>query len=688
VIRLDQPSDVVVETSGDGGDPYLFARRDCEDEATEIDCDDDGGDGLDSRIEMTGLARGTYFVFVDGSRDGALAADVTITSNVTECSDEADNDGDERVDLFDPGCSGPRDTSEADPAQAPVCANGEDDDGDGRIDYPADPECSAAGGSAEVARCDAAEVVELGQAGGRLSLNTTGAGDNYEGDACGSTGAPERVVALTLRVPSRVALETDDSDDDTILYVRTDCDDIGTELDCDDDGAGNRLSRLEFDRLEAGTYFVFVDGFNDDDFGPVDLVATVTALVEECADGEDNDGDGRVDAADPGCTGADDGDETDPAEVPACADGVDNDADGFVDLADLACASAGGDEEEQACAERDAVDVTDSGRALVDTAGLADADVTLACGGRGAGDAVFRFSVKEAEAGGTLVASVANPGTAIDGAVVSVRRFCDDPGSELACAYGEDGTVTIPDARTGDYYIVVDGVGDPLITSRASALALPSPGADGEGTYAPGRLFSAPDADGSDAWTPESGEMLGGLSLWHQNVPTGVSLVPGNRLVNVNGLLVRVVTDFAAPTVLRVRLIAAGADTGPIFVESVSTLGDAAEASETRELQVGDLRLPYFVTDDADIDDADGSPQVVFALVPSRVDQIPGVQYRLIGDETVRMRGAQIDLPATLYFAPGYSPVAAVANAIAGDLFYPGERESSGAVELTVELRP
>jgi hypothetical protein len=496
------------------------------------------------------------------------------------------------------------------------------------------------------------------------------------------------VVALTLTVPSRVALETADSAEDTILYIRTDCDDAATELDCDDDGAGNRLSVLEFDRLEAGTYFVFVDGFNDDDFGPVDLVADITALVAACADGADNDGDGRADAEDPGCDGPDDGDEADPAEPPACADGVDNDEDGFIDLDDLGCATAGGDSEAQVCAARDAVDLTDTGSAVLDTAALADADVSLACGGIGAGDAVFVYRVKEADAGGTLVASVANDGTAIDGAVVSVRRVCDEPGTEIACAYGADGTVTVPDARTGEYYIVVDGVGDPLVTSRASALALPSPGPDGVGAYNPGRQFSAPDAEGSDAWTPTSGEALGGLSLWHENVPTGISLATGDRLVNVNGLLVRVVTDFAAPTVLRARLLPAGDGTGPVFVDSVSALAEDVEASETRELQVGEVRIPYFVADDDDLDSRDGAPQVVFALVPSRPDQVAGVQYQLIGDQAVRMRGARIDLPATLYFAPGYSAAAAVANAIASDLFHPGDLESSGAVELTVEIRP
>jgi hypothetical protein len=43
------------------------------------------------------------------------------------------------VDLADPGCSGPRDTTEFN--RPPQCSNGQDDDGDGRIDL-ADPGCS------------------------------------------------------------------------------------------------------------------------------------------------------------------------------------------------------------------------------------------------------------------------------------------------------------------------------------------------------------------------------------------------------------------------------------------------------------------------------------------------------------------------------------------------------------------
>lgn len=67
----------------------------------------------------------------------------------------------------------------------------------------------------------------------------------------------------------------------------------------------------------------------------------------QCADGLDNDGDGVVDLADPGCADVSDDDESDdPPPPPAqCADGLDNDGDGDIDLADDGCTDAADDDE-------------------------------------------------------------------------------------------------------------------------------------------------------------------------------------------------------------------------------------------------------------------------------------------------------------------------------------------------------
>ena len=76
-------------------------------------------------------------------------------------------------------------------------------------------------------------------------------------------------------------------------------------------------------------------------------ILTVTADTA-CSDGIDDDGDGLVDLADPGCTDVADPFETD-ASV-ACDDGFDNDGDGLVDWpADVGCQAATSGNESPAC---------------------------------------------------------------------------------------------------------------------------------------------------------------------------------------------------------------------------------------------------------------------------------------------------------------------------------------------------
>ena len=83
-----------------------------------------------------------------------------------------------------------------------------------------------------------------------------------------------------------------------------------------------------------------------------------------CANERDDDGDGLIDADDPGCTSEDDEDEGgDPP--PACDNGVDDDGDGVADLDDRGCASADDDDETDAAAAC-ANGLDDDGDGLVD----------------------------------------------------------------------------------------------------------------------------------------------------------------------------------------------------------------------------------------------------------------------------------------------------------------------------------
>jgi hypothetical protein len=77
------------------------------------------------------------------------------------------------------------------------------------------------------------------------------------------------------------------------------------------------------------------------------------ATVSQCDDGRDNDGDGLVDASDPGC-GADDTEAPDdrPQGTSECTDGRDNDGDGLVDRAQDPGCAADGTEADTATAPR------------------------------------------------------------------------------------------------------------------------------------------------------------------------------------------------------------------------------------------------------------------------------------------------------------------------------------------------
>ena len=65
----------------------------------------------------------------------------------------------------------------------------------------------------------------------------------------------------------------------------------------------------------------------------------------QCADELDNDNDGLVDLADPGCENATDDDESNSLLLPECGDGIDNDDDGLIDDADPGCENSNGDNE-------------------------------------------------------------------------------------------------------------------------------------------------------------------------------------------------------------------------------------------------------------------------------------------------------------------------------------------------------
>jgi len=173
---------------------------------------------------------------------------------IVECNDAVDNDGDGKVDFpADPGCTDPLDSSEVNSALLAECSDGVDNDGDSLVDYPADPGC-----------------------------------DNIN----------------------------DDFEQEPIIPQ------CSGGLDNDHDG------KIDYP-ADSGC------------INPEDNDESSSNQLTECNDAVDNDGDGKVDfLADPGCTNPFDSSEVDSALPTECSDAVDNDGDGKVDFpADPGCTS-------------------------------------------------------------------------------------------------------------------------------------------------------------------------------------------------------------------------------------------------------------------------------------------------------------------------------------------------------------
>jgi hypothetical protein len=243
-------------------DNRLYNHTDHLNDLPALNADDDGG--------FLRLGVGTYYA------NGALP----LTGRPpAACADGIDNDGDGKTDYpADPGCSGAADNTETEPLPPPtVCTDGIDNDQDGLTDYPNDPGCTSADDGDE---SNPPPPTDL------LATVTIGSdwGTGYCANASvtnGTNGPVEWKTAFTIEGV------------------------IGSIWNASYTQAGNQVnaSGVDWNRILASGATA--------DFG---FCANRPVPKPACGDGKDNDGDGKADyPADPGCGSADDQDETDPA---------------------------------------------------------------------------------------------------------------------------------------------------------------------------------------------------------------------------------------------------------------------------------------------------------------------------------------------------------------------------------------
>ncbi|MFN3197009.1 MAG: hypothetical protein ACE366_01155 [Bradymonadia bacterium] len=222
-------------------------------------------------------------------------------------------------------------------AEAALCADGLDNDGDGTIDAD-DPECAQGLGWEGVPAALAGEPSRA-QCPQRYECF-----DNVDNDGDGLVDAidDDCTEAVRWERPTPACADGLDNDGDGLVDV--------ADPDC----------RNEADTTEEGREVsTCADGIDNDADGQVDedcdvppecnIALTETppegcpptplSLPEEvaegapCRDGIDNDGDGLTDSEDPGCRDFDAPRRFGIERIPECANGVDDDGDGLIDFA-------------------------------------------------------------------------------------------------------------------------------------------------------------------------------------------------------------------------------------------------------------------------------------------------------------------------------------------------------------------
>ncbi len=283
-------SKVVVASTDDAGttvDTVLSIRpTTCTDPA--LVCNDNITTGnLKSKIEVP-LDPGTYYLIVQGYDPGDVgpfrlnvqrfagegsicttqndcgpgltcrtpAGESQMVCSVPICRDSRDDDGDGKIDFpADPGCATPDGTSETDDCPAgpncPECADGMDNDSDTQTDYPMDLTCQAASNDSE--SCDTSEGV-IPVTGPVIMGSFATANDDVEHPpACLAPGAMGRDLTYRIEVPQLTSLSFSSSATN-LIHTLLDSTCGGTAIQC---SATSPLTRTN---VPAGTYYYVVDG--------------------------------------------------------------------------------------------------------------------------------------------------------------------------------------------------------------------------------------------------------------------------------------------------------------------------------------------------------------------------------------------------------------------------------------------
>lgn len=125
-------------------------------------------------------------------------------------------------------------------------------------------------------------------ASGTFTGDTTGLPEDFTTTCGGRALGPDVPYLLRLSETSDVLAQITSATWDTVMHLRTICDDPGSEIACDDDGYDGVRSELDLTGLAAGDYILIVDGYGTWAYGAYTLEVTITPSGVDSADTPDD----------------------------------------------------------------------------------------------------------------------------------------------------------------------------------------------------------------------------------------------------------------------------------------------------------------------------------------------------------------------------------------------------------------
>lgn len=219
-----------------------------------LSCASDSGTGPDRHFTLHVGSRARLRVSLQSDEDTALGLLASCAGPELACNDDF-------VDT-----SGSQISAVVDPGDYVVVVDGWDSSDVGRFNVQADWVDVAGAGEVGGDRCDSAPP--LGASGG--TVDTVRARDDYAG-SCGGQGGADVVRTLTVPRRSRVQLHISQAEFNGAIFVRRTCD--GPDLACQlfpSFQLSDAPTAVET-VLDAGQYFIIVDGLGESDFGRVGI---------------------------------------------------------------------------------------------------------------------------------------------------------------------------------------------------------------------------------------------------------------------------------------------------------------------------------------------------------------------------------------------------------------------------------